>query len=66
MESINVSVTCTNCGSTVVLNLKTESTGGFCKSCYNCAGNVTGTYFVDADGRVRIYNVRTMGGAKRR
>lgn len=66
MANINVSVTCTNCGSTVVLNLETASMGGFCQSCCNCAGNVTGTYSADADGRVRIHNVRTMGGAKKR
>lgn len=66
MESINVSVTCTNCGSTVVLNLRKETGGGFCVPCYNCSGNVTGQYSVNNNGEVRIYNVKTMGGAKRR
>lgn len=66
MGYVNVSVTCTNCGSTVVLNLRKESCGGFCECCCNCAGNVTGYYSVDIDGRTRIRDVKTYGGAKKR
>ena len=66
MGYVNVSVTCTNCGSTVVLNLRKESCGGFCECCCNCAGNVTGYYSVDIDGRTRIRDVKTYGGPKKR
>lgn len=65
MNNIHVSVTCTNCGGTVVLNLKPETCGGFCETCYNCSGNVTGLYSVDFNGKVRIYDVKTHGGAKK-
>ena len=57
MDYVNVSVTCTNCGSTVVLNLRKESCGGFCECGY---------YSVDIDGRTIIKNVETHGGAKKR
>ena len=65
MGDIHVSVTCINCGSTVVLNLTTETCGGFSETCYNCSGSVTGWYSVDFNGKVRIRDVRTIGGVKR-
>lgn len=66
MNNITVSVTCTNCGSTVVLNLKPETFGGFSECCYGCSGIVTGQYSVDFNGRVAIRYVKTYGGMKKR
>lgn len=66
MDYVNVSVTCTNCGSTVVLNLRKETCGGINEICCNCSGLVTGDYSVDSNGRTRIRNVKTIGGAKKR
>ena len=64
--TIPVSVVCSNCGSTVVFNVETSMAGGFGETCYNCGGRVTGTYDCDVHGHVRIYNVRTMGGLKKK
>jgi hypothetical protein len=63
---IPVSVVCTNCGNTVVFNVKTGMMGGFSAPCINCGGLVTGTYNCDEHARLRIYNVRTLGGLKKR
>ena len=62
---INVSVVCTNCGNTVVLNLRTDTCGGFSTTCYNCSGTVTGSYSWGSNDNVIIRNVRTMGGARK-
>jgi len=66
MSNVNVSVTCQNCGSTVVLNLQTSTSGGFSGVCHSCGASVSGSYGVDADGSTRIYSVRSFGGMKRR
>lgn len=63
--SITVSVTCPNCGNTVVLTLTPPIEGGFCEFCYNCGAMVSGSYSWHPNGGVRLYNIRSSGGQKR-
>ena len=63
---MTVSVTCPNCGSTVVLNLEPPICGGFAECCYNCSATVSGSYFWQSNDKLVIQGVRSSGGAKRR
>jgi hypothetical protein len=63
---IPVSVVCSNCGNTVVFNVETGMTGGFCETCYNCCGHVTGSYECNEHGNIRLWSVRTLGGYKKK
>ena len=60
-----VSVTCPNCGGTVVLDLDPSMCGGFCQCCYNCSANVTGSYYFQNRERPVIQYVRAIGGRKK-
>lgn len=62
---ITVSVTCPNCGNTVVMNLETGICGGFCQCCYNCGANVSGMYGWMGNTPIIQY-VSSSGGFKRR
>ena len=42
--TVTVSVTCPNCGNTVVINLEPPICGGFAECCYNCSATVSGSY----------------------
>lgn len=66
MSSVTVSVTCPNCGNPVVFTLEPPIEGGFVECCYNCSANVSGSYSWNSNGGVRLYNVRSSGGAKKR
>lgn len=61
-----VSVTCPNCGNTVVLNLEPPICGGFVECCYNCGANVSGSYSWDHNNTPRLYYIRSSGGYKKR
>lgn len=64
---MTVSVTCPNCGNTVVLSLNPPIEGGFVECCYNCGAMVSGSYsWISNNGGVRFYNIRSSGGQKRR
>lgn len=65
MNEITVSVTCTKCGCPVIFHLRLETAGGISGPCCNCGGLVTATYSCGYNGRVRIQNVRTLGGSNR-
>ena len=64
--SITVSVTCPNCGNTVVLTLNPPIEGGFTEFCHNCGAMVSGSYsWIPNNGGVRFYHIRSSGGQKR-
>ena len=63
---MTVSVTCPNCGNTVVLNLEPPICGGFAECCYNCGATVSGTYFWQSNDKLVIQHVRSSGGLKKR
>ncbi len=54
---INVSVSCTKCGGTVVFSLKQNQSGGKCGICYQCKKQVCITYNT-TNNEVRILSVR--------
>ncbi len=62
MNEIPVSLICGNCGCTVVCMVKTSSMCGVSVTCCNCSAIVMASCVCDSYGRVRIYNVRTVGG----
>lgn len=63
--TITVSVTCPNCGNTVVLNLEPPICGGFVQCCYNCGANVSGSYSWDCNNNPHLYYIRSSGGLKK-
>ena len=66
MSNITVSVTCPNCGSTVVMNLTPNICGGFNATCYNCSALVCCTVNWPNDSTPMIRDVRSSGGARKR
>lgn len=60
-----ISVTCANCGGVAALNIEPPFCGGFSATCRNCGALVTGSYSWD-NNVPRLYNIRAMGGLKRR
>lgn len=55
--SLNVSVGCPKCGSTVVFSLQPNQVGGKCSTCYKCYKQVCITYD-SSNNQVRIKDVR--------
>jgi len=64
--TVTVSVTCPNCGNTVVFSLDPQFCGGFAQGCCNCGATVSGSYSWDCNNNPRLYNIRSSGGLKKR
>lgn len=64
--TVTVSVTCPNCGNTVVFCLDPQFCGGFAQGCCNCGATVSGSYSWDCNNNPRLYNIRSSGGLKKR
>ena len=62
---MTVSVTCPNCGNTVVLNLEPPICGGFSGDCHNCGAIVSGSYSWNGN-TPQLYFIRSSGGFKKR
>ena len=63
---MTVSVTCPNCGNTVVLNLEPPIEGGFSQGCINCGALISGSYSWNGNNIPRFYYIRSCGGFKKR
>ena len=63
---MTVSVTCPNCGNTVVFNFEPPICVGFHDGCNNCGAIVSGTYFWQGTNRIIIQYVKALGGFKKR
>lgn len=64
--TVTVSVTCPNCGNTVVFSLDPQFCGGFAQGCCNCGATVSGSYSWDCNNTPRLYYIRSSGGLKKR
>lgn len=64
--TITVSVTCPNCGNSVVFSLDPQFCGGFAECCYNCGATVSGSYSWGVNNNPVIRYIRSNGGLKRR
>jgi hypothetical protein len=64
--SASVSVTCPNCGNTVVFTLEPPICGGLVECCYNFSANLSGSYSWGNNNTPFIRYVRSSGGYKER